>query len=64
MKHLNITIKLLGTDSDPRMIIANTVRQLRRQRVSQEIIDGFLEEAFNTNGSRMLETVIRWFDVE
>lgn len=64
MKYPNITIKLLGTDSDPRMIIANTQRQLREQKVDQSIIDKFLKEAFDTPGERMLETVLRWFNVE
>ncbi len=64
MKYPNITVKLLGTSSDPREIIGNVNRQLRQQGVSKEIRDEFLEDAFNTEGSRMLETVMRWFDVE
>ena len=64
MKYPNITVKLVGTDGNAFAILANMKRALRKHKVSGEDIESFLEEAMSGDYDHLLQTCMKWVNVE
>lgn len=59
-----ITVILTGEDGNAFSIIGRCRKAARRAGVSKEDIDVFTSEAKSGNYDNVLQTAMRWFDVE
>jgi len=64
MKYPNISVKLVGTDGNAFAILANMKSALRKHKVSGEDIEAFLEEAMSGDYDHLLQTCMKWVNVE
>ena len=64
MKYPDITVKLVGTDGNAFAILANMKQALRKHKVSGEDIESFLEEAMSGDYDHLLQTCMKWVNVE
>ena len=63
-KYPHITVKLVGQDGNAFNLLAIMRRELKRNGVSPEEVNQFLEEAMNGNYDHLLQTCIKWVNVE
>lgn len=63
-KYPDITVELTGTDGNAYAIIGAVTRALRRAKVSQAEQDVFREEATSGDYDNVLQTAMRWVEVE
>ena len=63
-KYPNITVKLVGQDGNAFNLLAIMRRELKRNGVSSEEVNQFMEEAMNGNYDHLLQTCIKWVNVE
>lgn len=59
-----LTIKLVGEDGNAFAILARCRKAMRRAGISKEQQDEFTREATSGDYDHLLQTVIKWFDVE
>lgn len=64
MKYPDITVKLVGTDGNAFAILAKMKHALRKHKVSGEDIESFLEEAMSGDYDYLLQTCMKWVNVE
>ena len=64
MKYPDITVKLVNTDGNAFAILANMKGALRKHKVSGEDIESFLEEAMSGDYDHLLQTCMKWVNVE
>ena len=64
IKHPEITVQLVGRDSNAFMILGLCKRAMERAHLSQEEIDQFMKEAMSGDYNHLLATTMAWFDVE
>jgi len=64
MKYPNISVKLVGTDGNAFAILANMKSALRKHKVSGEDIEAFLKEAMSGDYDHLLQTCMKWVNVE
>lgn len=64
MPKYDITVKLVGHDSNAFAIIATVRRALRKARVPNEEIKAFLDEAMGGDYNNVLCTCMKWVNVE
>lgn len=64
VKFPEITIKLIGEDGNAISIMSRTNRALRRGGATKEECDTFMEEAMSGDYDNVLQTVMRWVNVE
>ena len=63
-KYPNITVNLVGNDGNAMTILGQCTRTARLNGVPQDEIDTFFDEATSGNYDHLLQTCMRWFDVE
>lgn len=64
MKYPEITVNLIGSDGNAFAILANMKHAMQRHKVSREDIDSFLEEAMSGDYNHLLQTCMKWVNVE
>lgn len=60
----NITVQLSGQDGNAFMMIGRVKRELRAGGVSPQEQDKFMAEAMAGDYDHVLQTIMRWVDVE
>lgn len=63
-KHPEITIKMVGKDGNAFSILARCRQAMREAGLPQSEIDAFQAEATAGDYDHLLQTCMRWFDVE
>jgi hypothetical protein len=63
-KYPDITVPLTGTDGNAFAVLGKVSRALRQAGVSQAERDAFTQEATASDYDRLLQTVMRWVDVD
>ena len=64
VKHPEVKVKLVGEDGNAFAIIGRIRQALRRAKVSHEEIEEFTQEATNGDYDHVLQTAMKWVDVE
>jgi hypothetical protein len=64
VKYPNITVKLVGTDGNAFAILGKVKTALRKNDVPEEEIKKFQTEAIDGDYDHLLQTCIRWVNVE
>lgn len=64
MKYPNIAVQLVGNDGNAFAILGSVSRALRENGVSKEEIDSFYSEAANGDYDNLLQTCMKWVNVE
>ena len=64
VKHPEIKVKLVGEDGNAFAIIGRVRQALRRAKVSHEEIEEFTQEATSGDYDHVLQTAMKWVDVE
>lgn len=59
-KYPNIQVKLVGTDGNAYAIIGKVRDALRKNNVSPEEVDKFMEEVTDGDYDHLLQTCMRW----
>lgn len=63
-RYPDITVQLVGGDRNAFFILGVVRRALSRAKVDQAIIDEFTDEAKSGDYDHLLQTCMRWVDVE
>jgi hypothetical protein len=63
-KYPHITVQLTGTDGNAFAILGRVSRALRQAGVSQAEREAFTQEATASNYDGLLQTVMRWVEVD
>jgi hypothetical protein len=63
-KHPEITVKLVGGDGNAFSILGSVIRAMRAARLPDEEIKQFRDEAMSGDYSHLLQTCIKWVEVE
>ena len=63
-KYPNITVKLVGTDSNAFSIIGNVKAGLKKGGVPSEEIDAFVTESMSGDYDNVIATAVRWVEVK
>jgi len=64
VKFPDVTVKLLGQDGNAMSIMARVNRELHRGGATKEERDEFMNEAMSGDYDNVLQTVMRWVNVE
>jgi hypothetical protein len=59
-----ITVQLTGNDGNAMTIMSNVGRALMRNGVLKEEVDAFYQEAMSGDYDDLLQTAMRWVEVE
>jgi hypothetical protein len=63
-KYPHITVKLTGNDSNAFMVLGLCQRAARAVDLPKEEIDAFREEATAGDYNHLLQTAMRWFNID
>jgi hypothetical protein len=63
-KYPGITVPLTGTDGNAFAVLGKVSRALRQAGVSQAERDAFTQETTASDYDRLLQTVMRWVEVD
>jgi hypothetical protein len=63
-KHPEITVKLVGGDGNAFSILGNVIGAMRAAKLSDEEIKQFQSEATSADYDHLLQTCIKWVEVE
>lgn len=63
-KYPNITVELIGIDSNAFSILGACTRAMKRARLPESEIEAFTTEATNSDYNHLLITCTEWFNVE
>jgi hypothetical protein len=63
-KYPDITVTLVGTDGNAFAVLGKVSRALRQAGVSQAERDAFTQEATQGNYDHLLQTIMRWVEVD
>jgi hypothetical protein len=63
-KYPAITVPLTGTDGNAYAVLGQVLRALRRAGVSKAERDAFVQEATAGDYDGLLQTVMRWVEVD
>ena len=63
-KYPDITVKLTGIDGNAMVIISACTKVMRRAGVPKDEISAFVEEAMSSDYNNVLQTCMRWVEVE
>ena len=63
-KYPNITVELIGIDSNAFSILGACTRAMRKAHLPQSEIEAFTTEATNSDYNHLLITCTEWFNVE
>jgi exosome complex RNA-binding protein Rrp42 (RNase PH superfamily) len=64
VKHPEVTVHLLGEDGNAFSIIGNVTAALRRAKVPENEIEEYMAEAMSGDYNEVLQTTMRWVDVD
>jgi hypothetical protein len=64
VKYPNITVVLVGTDGNALSIVGKVKRALMREGVSDMEIDEFFNDALSGDYDHVLQTCMKWVNVE
>lgn len=64
VKYPHITVKLLGNDGNAFAILGNVSKAMKKANVDKEEIDTFMTEAMSGDYNHLLQTVMRYVNVE
>jgi hypothetical protein len=60
---MKLTVKLIGEDGNAFSIITRCVEAMKKEKVSQSEIDGFVAEVTCGDYDHLLQTVMAWFNI-
>ena len=63
-KYPNVTVKLIGEDSNAFAILGRVRKAMKRARVSKEEIDEFTAHATSGDYNNLLRVCMEWVEVE
>ena len=63
-KYPNITVVLTNTDSNAFSILGKIKKAMNKQNVPKEEIEKFMTEAMSSNYNHLLQTCMKWVNVE
>ena len=63
-KYPDITVELVGQNGNAFNLLGICLREMRKDGLSKEEQDKFLEEAKSGNYDHLLATCMEWFNVE
>ena len=63
MKYPNIEVKLSETDANAFAIVSKVKRTLKRNGVSKEELQEFIDEALSGDYDNVIQTCFRWVNV-
>jgi hypothetical protein len=63
-KYPDINVKLTGNDSNAFMVLGLCQRAARAAGLPKEEIDAFHEEATAGDYNQLLQTAMRWFEID
>ena len=63
-KYPDITVKLVGKDGNAFYILGRMKQALRKGNVPNDKIDEFLHEAMSDDYNHLLQTCMKWVNVE
>lgn len=63
-KYPNVEVQLTGQDGNAFFIIARVNKALKKAGVSKEEIDAFMEDAMSGDYDHVLQTVMKWVNVD
>lgn len=63
-KYPNVTVQLSGMDGNAFAILARIQKEMRRNKISREEINTFVEEATSWDYDNLLQTCMKWVNVE
>jgi len=64
VKYPNITVVLVGTDGNALAIVGKVKRALRNNFVPDNEIDEFVKDALSGDYDHVLQTCMKWVNVE
>ncbi len=64
VKYPNVTVNLVGEDGNAFAILGKVGRALRRAGIDADELDAFRKEAKAGDYDHLLQTVMRWVNVE
>ena len=64
IKHPEITVKLVGQNSNAYNILGICLRAMKKAGLSKDEQDAFYKEATSGNYDHLLATCMDWFEVE
>jgi hypothetical protein len=59
-----IKVKLVGEDGNAFAILGKVTKEMRRAKVSQEVIDAYMKEAMSGDYDHLLQTTMKYVEVE
>jgi hypothetical protein len=63
-RYPHITVKLVGEDGNAFAILGRCQQAMRQARLPKAEIDAFFAEAKSGDYDHLLQTCVRWFEVE
>ena len=63
-KYLNITVQLVGQDSNAYNLLGICRRAMKRARLPESEIEAFTQEVTSSDYNHLLITCTEWFNVE
>ncbi len=63
-KYPHVTVELLGQDGNAMMIVGAVRRALKRAGVPNQDVEEFSKEALSGDYDNVLQTAMKWVDVE
>ena len=63
-KYPDVTVQLIGQDGNAFYILGAVSKELKKAGVSKEEIDVFMDEAMDGSYDHLLQTVMRYVEVE
>lgn len=64
IKYPNVTVQLTGEDGNAFAIMSAVTKAMRREGISREEQDAFTEEAMSGDYDNLLQTAMKWVDVQ
>lgn len=64
VKYPDITVALVGGDSNAFTILGTVTKALRKAGHDKDVIDSFMDEATDGDYDHLLQTCMRWVNVE
>ncbi len=64
IKHPNISVKLIGMDGNALAILGKVVNSMKKEKLSSEEIKQFQIEALSGNYDHLLQTCMKWVNID
>ena len=64
IKYPDITVKLVGNDGNVFVILGAVTKALRKNHISETEINQFIDEATSGDYDNLLQTCMKWVNVE